>query len=48
METNSAGRLWAGRILSGIAVAFLLFDAGGKLVRNASVIEWTVGLGYPS
>jgi hypothetical protein len=48
METNSAGRLWAGRILSGIAVAFLLFDAGGKLVRNASVIDWTVGLGYPA
>jgi hypothetical protein len=30
METISAGQLWAGRVSSGIAVAFLLFDAAGK------------------
>jgi hypothetical protein len=29
-------------------VAFLLFDAGGKLMRVGSVIEWTVALGYPT
>jgi hypothetical protein len=40
-------RLWTGRILSGIAVAFLLVDAVGKLVRVAPVIEGTVKLGYP-
>ena len=42
-----ARRLWAGRILSGIAVAFLAFDAIGKLLRVAPVIEGTVQLGYP-
>jgi hypothetical protein len=47
MEELSARRLWAGRILSGLAVAFLLFDATGKLLRVAPVIEGTVSLGYP-
>jgi hypothetical protein len=47
METISAGRLWAGRVLSGIAVAFLLFDAAGKLMRVGPVVEGTVELGYP-
>jgi hypothetical protein len=46
-ETTSATRLWTGRILSGIAVAFLLVDALGKLARVAPVIEGTVQLGYP-
>jgi hypothetical protein len=40
-------QVWTGRILSGIAVAFLLFDASGKLLRVAPVIEGTVKLGYP-
>jgi hypothetical protein len=44
---NSAGRIVAGRILSGIAVAFLLFDASGKLLRLAPVIEGSLALGYP-
>ena len=35
-----------GRILSGIAVLFLLFDAIGKLLRPAAVIEGTTQLGY--
>lgn len=38
---------WAGRVLSGIAVAFLLFDAAGKLMRVAPVLEGTTKLGYP-
>jgi hypothetical protein len=42
-----AGGVVAGRILSGIAVAFLLFDASGKLLRLAPVIEGSLGLGYP-
>jgi hypothetical protein len=46
-ETTSAILLWTGRILSGIAVAFLLVDAVGKLARVAPVIEGTVQLGYP-
>lgn len=47
MDSLSVGQLWAGRILSGIAVAFLLFDAAGKLMRAAPVVEGTVELGYP-
>ena len=39
--------VWTGRILSGLAVAFLLFDAFGKLVKMAPVIEGTAKLGYP-
>ncbi len=46
MEASLAGRLWAGRIMSGVAVAFLLLDAAGKLMRVAPVIEGTVKLGY--
>ena len=38
---------WAGRVLSGIAVAFLLFDAAGKLLRVAPVMEGSTQLGYP-
>ena len=38
---------WAGRVLSGIAVAFLLFDAAGKLMRVAPVVEGSTKLGYP-
>ena len=46
MDSLFAGQVWVGRILSGIAVAFLLFDAAGKLLRVAPVIEGTVALGY--
>lgn len=46
MEANLAGQLWAGRIMRGVAVAFLLFDAAGKLMKIAPVIEGTVKLGY--
>ena len=46
MQSVSAP-VWAGRILSGIAIAFLLFDAVGKLMRVAPVVEGTAKLGYP-
>ena len=46
MESISVGQLWAGRILSGIAVAFLFVDAIGKLLKVAPVVEGTVRLGY--
>ena len=46
MESASA-TLWIGRVLSGIAIAFLLFDALGKLMRVAPVLEGTTKLGYP-
>lgn len=40
-------RLWAGRILSALAILFLLFDGAGKLLKLAPVVEGTVQLGYP-
>ena len=47
MEASSTGLLWAGRILSGIAIAFLLFDAAGKLMKVAPVVEGSAKLGFP-
>jgi hypothetical protein len=38
---------WTGRVLSGLAVAFLIFDSVGKLLRVQPVVEGTAGLGYP-
>lgn len=40
-------RLWTGTILSGAAVAFLLFDSLGKLLKVAPVVAGTADLGYP-
>lgn len=40
-------QLWAGRVLSGIAIAFLFIDAVGKLLKVAPVVEGSVKLGYP-
>jgi hypothetical protein len=39
--------LWAGRILSGLAVAFMLFDAIIKLLRHPAAVQGTIELGYP-
>src|SRR5512138_1386320 len=44
---KEAPMVWTGRILSGLAVAFLIFDAVGKLLRVAPVLEGTVKMGYP-
>jgi hypothetical protein len=37
---------WAGRILSGLAIAFLTFDVAIKLVPNKMALEGTTALGY--
>jgi hypothetical protein len=39
---------WAGRAMSGLVAAFLLFDAALKLVKPPFVVEGTVKLGYPA
>jgi hypothetical protein len=39
---------WAGRILSGLAVAFLLMDGVIKVLTLPPAVEATVGLGYPA
>ena len=41
ISTNRAGSkrmLWAGRVFSGLAVAFLIFDSVGKLLEVQPVI----------
>jgi hypothetical protein len=39
--------IWTGRVLSGVAVLFLLFDAIVKLSRHPAAVEGTARLGYP-
>jgi DoxX-like protein len=43
----SAKKLWAGRILSALAILFLLVDGIMKLVNPAPVVEGMIRLGYP-
>lgn len=40
--------LWIGRVLSGVGVLFLTFDATLKLLRLPMAIEGTSQLGYPA
>jgi DoxX-like protein len=40
--------LWAGRIVSGLAVLFLLFDSLIKVMKLAPAVEGTTALGYPA
>jgi hypothetical protein len=39
--------LWAGRIASGLSIAFLLMDSIMKLVKAQVVVDGTLELGYP-
>jgi hypothetical protein len=43
----SKKRLWAGRIISALAVLFLTFDAVAKLVKVAPVLQASARLGIP-
>jgi DoxX-like family len=45
--SESSRTIWAGRILSGLAVLFLLFDTVIKLILHPSAVEGTTTLGYP-
>jgi len=42
----SRGKLWTGRILSAVAILFMLFDSITKLIKTSVVVESTVELGY--
>jgi hypothetical protein len=42
----SKGRLWAGRILSAIPIAMLVFSAGMKFLKSPSVLEGFAHYGY--
>ena len=45
---RSASARWIGRILTGLAVLFLLFDAAIKLFPNEAAITGTTALGFES
>lgn len=50
MDSTSApskGQLWTGRVLSTLAVLFLLFDSILKFIKPQVVIDGTLALGYP-
>jgi hypothetical protein len=47
-HAKRAGKaVWAGRVLSGLAVAFLAMDAAMKLFTVPQAVEGTASLGYP-
>jgi len=41
------GSIWAGRIISGLLVLFMIFDGVTKLMKAPQVVEATVKVGYP-
>ncbi len=43
----SKQRLWAGRIMGGLVVLFLLFDTVIKVLKLTFAVEGTTQLGYP-
>jgi len=44
---TSKKAMWTGRVLSGLAVLFLIFDASIKVLRSPFAVEATTQLGYP-
>jgi hypothetical protein len=46
-HAGSRRTLWTGRVLSWLAVLFLLFDSTGKLLQVQPVVEGAIQLGYP-
>ncbi len=45
---SERARIWTGRILSGIAVLFLTFDAAIKVAASSMAVSGTAELGYPT
>jgi len=46
-KTPSKTAVWIGRIISGICILFLLFDAIGKIVKESHSISGSIALGIP-
>ena len=44
---SSKTSVWIGRVISGICIVFLLFDAIGKIVKAAPSVKGSVELGIP-
>ena len=47
-DSTSAGMLWTGRVMSGLVIAFLIFDVGIKLIGLPIVAETMAQLGWPA
>jgi hypothetical protein len=52
-QTTSRGQpgrksIWTGRVLSGLGVAFLAFDAGFKFMATPEAVAATAELGWPA
>lgn len=45
---RSGKKIWTGRILSGLAVAFLLFDSLSKVAQAEAVMKASAQLGFPA
>ena len=51
-KATTPASVWTGRVLSGLAIAFLVFDAGTKIVQlevvgtTATTLGWTDDLGF--
>lgn len=48
VATASRKTFWAGWVLSGIAVLFILMDASMKVVALPASVQATIELGYPA
>jgi hypothetical protein len=48
IPVSTTGAVYSGRILSGIAVVFLTFDAAMKVLAVPAAVEATTQLGYPA
>lgn len=47
VANGSKGKLWTGRILSGLTALFLLFDSSVKVMKSAIAVEARTRLGFP-
>lgn len=46
-KSPAKAAIWTGRIISGICILFLLFDAAMKIIREHHVIEASTKIGWP-
>jgi DoxX-like protein len=47
VSSGGKGALWAGRVLSTLAVLFFVMDGVMKLFKPSFVVTATIGLGFP-
>lgn len=46
-RATARGATWTGRVLTGLAAAFLLVDGGGKILLARVYVEGTMAAGFP-